>query len=209
VLAAIGCGWLVQSAWRPWPLRMVSVALLAALIVLQAMFIGVYGLIRLPVAFGLKSESAFFSDTPTFQGSFYDVCRYVSGEMAPGEHYISLLNLHSYWCPQRGTVRFVFYSEAPPPVSGYPDPPPLTPAETAILMERDGIRFVVVPTVAENRENSAAYETLTPYDLTGNRIGAVVAPVLAKARPVFRGGRAVVYDGAEVMRLLRDEAGRR
>ena len=83
----------------------------ALLAINQSLFIGVYSLIRLPVAIGLMSAETFHAKTPTMNGAFYSTCSYLHDHLKPGEKYYSLIIPLSYYCPQTKVVHVYFDDE--------------------------------------------------------------------------------------------------
>lgn len=203
VLTAAG----VQAAWQrtegATAGRLAFAAIFTVVALNQAMFVGIYGVIRLPVAIGLVSPSAYHAKTPGMGGAFYDTCRFISTNLRPGERYLSFLAPHSYYCPQASAILSSFddddrwWLNREKPVS-------LAQDEFIRRLEQANVRYVVVQTSREDRTAGVAQKSEIHSVELGKRLfGAHLVDALQSLTPVFERRYSRVYDGAEVLSALR------
>lgn len=200
--AAIG----VAGMWRVTEgsalLRSGFVAALTVLSLNQAVFVGMYTVLRLPAALGLKSAEDYLSNTPTMDGAFYDSCKFLRSRLKPGDPYISLVAPHSFYCPQLGANVGLMPDEWRLWMKTV-EQPAVTPAQFLEEFERTRYRSVLVPIFIGNRRNDTGALNVQPVDLGASRFGALLKPVLAQLKPIQQGRYTAVYDGDEVLRELR------
>lgn len=198
--AAIGasCLWRHAAAtrWR-WPL----VAVMVVLVLVQAQFVAIYAVLRMPVALGLMSAGDYHRNTPTMQGAYYQTCRYVAEHLPPGRTYVSLLVPHSYYCPQQSAIIDFFPDESTAWLKR--DVSPLTRQQVLERFEADPPAFVIVATQWENRGNESRRAVVTAVDLERWRIGRHLAAALAGLPPLSSDAYSAVYDGAAVVEALK------
>jgi hypothetical protein len=202
VMTAIGCRGLWQGARDSRVARYAFAALALGLGLNEGMFAGIYAAIRLPVALGLQTPLDYHQKTPTLQGAFFATCRYISERLKPGESYISLLGPHSYYCPQLGAIQRNFPDEdrdwlfsQQRHVIDFPD--------FLARIEARKIRFVIVPTSAENRRNDTGAQIVVQANLADTRFGPFLMPALERLKPVMVERFSAAYDGEEVLTQLR------
>ncbi|MBI4183036.1 MAG: phospholipid carrier-dependent glycosyltransferase [Proteobacteria bacterium] len=203
--AGLAVGWEALGS-RSLRLSYAGIGLAFALI--QAMFVGSYALLRLPVALGLTTPAAYHARTPTMTGAFFATCSYVAARLEPGERYLSLLIPHSYYCPQapasvhylRGEGDWWLYRA---------EPPAMGRDEFVRRFAEEDFRFVIVETARENRSNETARPETVTVDLSRHRLGRHLAPALRGLAPLAADPFSAVYDGREVLRRLREGAGAR
>jgi len=191
-------------------LKAVFVATALVLVVNQSLFIGIYSLIRLPVALGLMDPATYQKKTPTMNGAFYGSCGYIRDHLKPDERYYSSLQPHSYYCPQVSAVHVYFSDEAKWWLDSSTPPPELSLADFIRRAERAPLRYFIAQTISYNRSGSkTAKPTVARIDLTGTRYGRYLKPVFDTLRPVYQGTYTVVYDGPQVIaglkKLLADQ----
>ena len=198
VLATVGAISLWQAVRNNRGLKAVYIALMSILFINQAMFVGIYAAIRLPVAVGLMSPETFHSRTPTMTGAKYATCHYIRDNLHEGETYFSLVFPHSFYCPQT-TVTWVFFKDEEKWWLDSKTPPEMTFSEFRTRLEAAHFRFFFIPTAAERRRNDTGEPVLELADLSSYRGGAYLQPVLNSLKPLFAGPFSAVYDGRDVI----------
>lgn len=198
-LTAMGI-WLLwdQTKTRPWCHR----AMLAVLVVFslnQALFVGIYGLLRYPAALGLQSRDAYLSSTLN-GGLHEDVCREVSERLRPGERYIAVLDMYPHFCPQLPMIANFLDDERPQALSRHL--PPLTRQRLIDAMRSDNVALVVVLSAIDARASGIGVASQETPDLGAQRLGKPLIPALETLRPLVVGRRAVIYDGRQVLEEL-------
>ena len=221
VLAAIAAAG-VHAAWRAsegWkPLRPALWAGVGVLGVNQAMFAGIYALLRLPVAVGLMTPAAYHAKTPTMNGADYAPCTYVREHLRPGEKVFSNTGrFYSYYCPQTAAVWMYFPDERKWWLTAT-EPPEMGLEEFVGRLEKGNFAYFITTKAVEYRRDTSStdhgaqtnvsgkssVETLDPSTL---RFGSYLAPVFAALTPVVEDRFTAVYDGGQVMRRLREQVG--
>lgn len=201
ILAAMG----VAAAWDRAPvMARAGLAVCGAVLLLnQSLFVGVYALLRLPPALGLQGPAQYLAATPTMGGTFYQTCRYVDAGLKPGETVLSLIEPHSYYCPQTRAIR----SPALPGEEDYwfhgRPLPEISPARLADVMEAHKVRFVIVETLREFRRGEASAPEIVQRDLAALRLGRPLKQALLTLEPEFSDGNSAVYDARRVLPELR------
>jgi len=165
----------------------------------QALFVGIYGVLRLPVALGFMTPATYHLKTPTMNGAFYAACRYIRENLKPGEKYYSLLQPHSFYCPQVQAVRVYFPEEARWWLES--DAPPRKPTLQEFIekSEKAQLKYFFVPTTVYNRRNDTAKMIYQEADLSKSHYGSYLQPALRHLTPLFRGTFTAVYDGPQVI----------
>jgi hypothetical protein len=215
-LGAVGLSilWELSSSNR---LRRTGViALVSVLGVNQAMFVGIYTLLKVPPALGLVDEATYHEKTPAMTSSFYGPCSYIAAHLKPGERYLSVTgSFHSYYCPQAPVVRNYFPDEARWWLSAK-KPPVMKAAEFINRFEEMKLRYVIVSWAAEwrvdrqkaegygARENIAAKPVVFTTG-TDSRFADYLDPAIKVLNPIFRGSVTAVYDGPSVLAVLRQQ----
>jgi 4-amino-4-deoxy-L-arabinose transferase-like glycosyltransferase len=177
-----------------------------ALVVNQAMFVGIYAALRLPPAVGLVTPERYHSETPTLAGASYKACTFIRDHLRAGERYLSLLTPHFYYCPLASAISSGMFDDE---VKGWLDgktPAPLTAEDFLRRLEEARIRFVIVQTVYENRRNVTGQPELRSTGLEHNRWGQFLVPALKDIKPLAIDRLTAVYDGPEVIEALRRHA---
>jgi hypothetical protein len=183
------------------PLRAAMAACFLTLACTQAMFVGIYAMLRLPPALGLKSAEDYLTKTPTMDGSHYLSCRYVAEHLAPGQKYLSLLTPHFATCPPYSAV-IRFKGEE----WGFLRPddlPPYTPGELLEKLDQEDIRLIIFQTRSESRRNDTAQPVISSVDLNHGRISSHLLPAMQAIGPVFSDKFTDVYDGVGIREFLR------
>jgi hypothetical protein len=185
-------------------LRGVFATVVTLFVATQAMFVGVYAALRLPPAVGLVDRYTYLLQTPTMEGSFIDACTFVHAQLKPGDTYFSLIQPHSYYCPQVSALHGYFPDEAKWWLRSL-EPPPMTAEEFSRRLEVAKFRFIVVPVRWENRRNEIARSDTGDFDLSQHRLGRHLASIARDVRPMFDGRYAAVYDANEVLNALKSQ----
>lgn len=205
--AALGAA----EAWRMTegrgPARAVVAAAGLILALNQGLFIGIYAMLRLPPALGLKSAQAYHRNTPTMQGAFFETCTYVAEHLKPGERYLGLIWPHSYYCPQTtGDVNGLLLNEARDWL--YP-PRDISLDQVIAAFERENIALVILPTGQEDRRTEFSRSRTVASQIEGNRIGRHFAIGLRQLTPLAEDRFSAVYDGRAVLSYMKSEQARR
>mgnify|MGYP000665180922 CR=1 FL=1 len=201
-VAAAGCAVMWRAVKDMPVLKVIFVAVLLVLGLNQALFVGIYGMIRLPVALGLVDNAAYLGKTPTMNGSFYKVCSYIKERLKPGEKYFSMIQPHSYYCPQTSAVRIYFPDEAKWWMKSK-TPPAMSLDEFRARAKKADFKFFLVPRMYENKRNRTAHPVMEKIDLAAIRSGAYVGRAIKNLKPLIESRFAAVYDGEAVIEALR------
>ena len=169
----------------------------AMALTVQAMYVGVYAMLRGPVIFGRMDIETYLTTTPSMDGAMYQSCRYLTDNLKPSEQFISFSGLHSYYCPQAAAVYNAFNDERPPiplilaiKFDAYPK---YSAAVLADKMVASNVRFVLIRFMAQAH-------------LLKFRWGDMISPLLPALTPMFRGKNAAIYDAHEIVQALRSAA---
>jgi len=170
----------------------------------QLMFVGIYSVIRLPAAVGLISPEYFHSKTPTMNGANYGTCSYIRDHIKAGETYFSILQPHSYYCPQASVVHVYFPDESQwwNEVKDRPSELPLS--EFIRRAEQAQFRYFIAPVRTYNRRNDTAKMIIKKATLSGARFGQYLRPVFETLTPLKEGPYTGVYDGPQVINGLKE-----
>lgn len=178
----------------------------SALLINQLLFVGIYALIRIPPAVGLVSAEDYHAKTPTMNGAYYGACRYIESRLAKGDTYISLLEPHSYYCPQASAIAApAFPEEARRYWLTGESLKELSSGELAAEMEKRRVKFVVLETAREFRFGPSSAPTVVESDYSSNtmqRIGKHLQPAVKTLKPLFEDHNSRVYGAEEVIQIL-------
>jgi len=201
-MAAAGVGAFWQAiGGRRW-LKGAFAAVVLVLALNQALFVGAYAALRLPVAVGLMTPAAYLDRTPTMNNSFFSVCRYVRDNLRSGERYYSLLQIHSFYCPQVSAVYQYFPDEARWWLTSR-RPPDMPISEFVARAEKANFRYFVISLRTENRRNLTARTVVAESDASSFRFGPHLKPVIDGLVPLVEDPFAAVYDGPQVIAGLK------
>ena len=168
----------------------------------QGLFVAVYTAIRLPAALGVMSPGDFHANTPTMNGAFYKTCRFIQQRLKPGRTYFSLLQPHSYYCPQVSVVHKYFEDESRWWLKN-DEPPEMSLGEFTARAEKADFQFFVLQLTLYDRRNDTAHMNIRKFDLSNVRFGSYLQPVLNQLEPLVEGPYTAVYDGPQVIAGLR------
>ena len=204
-MAAVG-------ATLTWRLLSDRLALRAAFFVIaltlginQAFFVGIYGLLRLPVALGVMDPGTYHLRTPTMNGAFYGTCGYIRENLKPGELYFSNLQPHSFYCPQAPTVHIYFPDEARWWLESDAPPPEPSLQEFIERSEQASLRYFFVPIRSYNRRNDTAEMIIQEADLSKARNGRYLQAAFRGLTPLTQGPYTAVYDGPQVINNMKKQ----
>jgi hypothetical protein len=185
-------------------LRAAFAVIIAVLGINQMMFVGIYVVLRLPVVAGMVDIETYHSKTPAMTGDFYHTCSFLNKNLKPGEKYYSLIQPHSYYCPQKSAVHILF----PPYLTSWLDTieRPIIPfQEFHEFMEKEKFKFIILPTALENRRNRTAKAVMRKVNPDAERFRGLLGYLLEAIdglEPVSRSKFAAVYDGTTVLKNL-------
>lgn len=211
MLAAMGAAaasWLWSAAERRetrWALIVVGVIFSAN----QAMFVGIYGLIRLPVALGLVSPADFHNRTPTMKGAYYGVCVALRERIKPGERYVSMITPNSSYCPQLSAIRDAFDDEVPAYWRGT-GMPKLNKRSFLEKLDQANVAYFVIQTQSELRRTDQGIPVIVPVGENDYRFLPFIADILPRIAPLAEDPIGRLYDGRVIRDMLRqnlNEAG--
>lgn len=176
-----------------------TTAVIAAIVLLagatQAMFVGSTALRRLPVVFGAEAPLAYLEQPAFVRGAHARACQYISENLKPGETYLALFRDPTPYCPQ--TTAFLQLLPGDVPLLYKKQPlPPIPADEVARLLSEANVRFV-------------AHTKLYGYDdhemvFAKARFDDTLLPLLQRLQPILDTPSARIYDGAAVIRALRN-----
>jgi len=215
-LAAIGWHTMWEATAGRRIVRTVFLSTTAVLAINQAIFVGIYAALRIPVAVGLMDPATYHARTPTMTGAHYLTCTFVSENLKPGEEFFSIAaTYNSYYCPQKAAVYRYFPDEGRWWITST-TPPEMSYDEFVDRFEKAQFRFVVMSKGIESRrdrvDESSGYEAnknltaesrLVPTDPKSIRFGTYLYPVFAKLVPVAEDNLTAVYDGPQVLAGLK------
>jgi hypothetical protein len=198
--AGVAAFWQTTGAHR-W-IRTAFAGVILILAVNQGMFVGIYGALRLPVAVGLMTPATYLERTPTMNNSFFKTCSFVRDNLRPGERYFSILQVHSFYCPQVAAVYLFFSDEAQWWLTS--DKPPKMPlSEFVARAEKANFRYFILSLRTENRRNQMARKAVSEVNASSGRAVAQIFSVIKGLRPLVEGPLSAVYDGSEVIAGLK------
>jgi hypothetical protein len=205
-LAGIGALVLWDAARGVPAARWATLALFGLLALNQSMFVGAYAALRLAATAGVIGEAAYLVKAPGQSTTFFAACRFVEKTLRPGQRYLALTTMRSYYCPQAPAVHDLFdderrrWARRPRPF------PALSAGELAERMTKAPIALVFVATATKYATGSTAEWSNVPLDLSRQRFWPTLVPALDDLAPVFESASAKVYDGAAVAERLRKRA---
>jgi hypothetical protein len=204
ILAAAGAVWLWKATSGLSRAAVIAIGL--ALALPQAAFVGIYSIVRLPVAVGLVDRATYLNSTPTMNDNFYLSCRWVHDHLGADERVLGLIVPYSYYCPQTrmaiapavepGDADYWLHGRVLPPLDG----PALAQA-----LRRNNFRFIIVETSREYRLGPAETEQTAHRDLSQDRVGRVIVPILAQVTPEFTDRQSAVYDAEKIAAVLNSQ----
>jgi hypothetical protein len=210
-LMPLFAGWAAAGAAAMWDAsarmrlaRYGFVIILSLMIVGQSMFVGIYSVLRLPVAVGLVSERAYHGNTPTLGGAHFETCRYIEDNLEPGRRYLSFMAPLSFYCPQRAAVVNYFDDEAKWWMRSRTKPA-LSFEEFLERFEKASFSYVLLPTGWISRRNINAEEHTLPVDPMELRFGPEIYRAVSSLKPLATDGLSAVYDGPAVLAELRHQ----
>jgi len=203
-MAAGGVGVMWRSIGNRVVLRAAFLSIAMILAVNQALFVGIYSVLRLPVALGIMDPGTYHLKTPTMNGAFYETCGYIRKNLKPGEKYFSNLQPHSFYCPQAAAITTYFPDEAKWWLEGNARPPEPSLQEFIAKSEQAQLRYFFVSIKTYNRRNDTGKMIIKDADLSKVRYGLYLQPVLKKLTPLIVGTYTGVYDGPQVISALKD-----
>lgn len=206
VLAAwAGLG--VVALWsRTSAVLATRLALICGLLVLaanQAAFVGIYALIRVAPAIGVISAEAYHRDTPTMQGAFYATCTYIAANLAPGQRYLALIWPHSSYCPQKSALVNGTLDQEADWWLRSKQAPPFDPVGYLRELEAVQPRFVIVQSKREDRANETAVAEIVVAAPSQDTPQGLILSLVTDLQPLAQDRFSAVYDGPEVLRVLR------
>lgn len=207
ILAAVAAAG-VASIWAALKghrgLKAIFVTAALVLAINQSLFVGIYSLVRLPVALGLMDPATYHKKTPTMDGAFYGSCGFIQDNLKAGALYYSNLQPHSFYCPQASTVHVYFPDEAKWWLES--EIPPKEPSLANFIerAEQAPLRYFLVPVKSYKRSgNKTAKSVFEKIDLTKSRHGRYLQPVFDTLTPLYEGTYTAVYDGPQVIAGLK------
>lgn len=205
VIAAAGAFHLWQHARQTVLLKWAFITVVLVMALNQGAFVGIYAALRLPPALGIISDAAYHEKTPTLDGAHFKTCTYIRDNLKPGEIYFTDLGAFtSYYCPQAQVVSLMFPEEARDWL--YTDTiKRFTLTEFTARVEKSNFRFFMTRPVIESRRNDTGKSIISKVPDT--RFGEFLQPVFDQLTPLSEGRFTAVYDGSDVIRLLREASG--
>ncbi len=214
-LSAVGLGVLWEMSSTGRARRAAVIGIVAVLGLNQALFVGIYTLLRVPPAVGLMDAAAYHARTPTMTGAYFGTCSYIAANLKPGERYLSVTGaFQSYYCPQAPVVYNYFPDEARWWLTAK-KPPTMDARDFVKRFEKWNFRYVMVSWAIETRrglkqveknearENLAAKSETIVIGGSNSRFSAFLDPALDGLEPLVRGPMTAVYDGPAVLDALR------
>lgn len=202
-MAAVGAAALWEANVQNVVLRRLAGAIFAAFIAVQAMFVGIYVMLRLPPALGLVSFADYHTKTPTLTGASYATCMYIRERLKPNERYYSEIQPHPFYCPQAQVIWRYFDDEAKWWLKSK-TPPQMSFDEFLERADKMAFRFLIMPSAFENRRNDTGKSVRVETDLDSEtRFGRYLGPAMAELTPLISGPFSSVYDGPAVIAWLK------
>lgn len=203
-LAAVGAAALWQHTRGMILLKTPLVVVLTILTLNQLLFVGAYTAIRLPAAIGLVSAADFHEKTPTLGGAHYKTCTFIADNLAAGERYFINFNWIFYYCPQvpaiannlPGDGKWWLDTEKPRAISKQEFVDAIVAADPKLFLMAKGYA---------KRRNLIGKTELVILKASDSRFGAYLLPVFEQLKPLNEGRYTAVYDGKEVINLLRQQ----
>jgi len=181
------------------------VHLLAVLAINQSMFVGIFSIIRLPVAVGLMSPEFYHNNTPTMNGAFFSTCKYVEKNIQVGEKYFLYAPYVSYYCPQSSASLTYFEDE-----EGWwmksEKPPQMAQKEFLRRLNAIKFRYFLVQESTEYRGGAGSIATIRIVGKSKVRFRNYLSQAFSELTPLKKDRFSAVYDGAEVLKILNRRA---
>lgn len=210
VLAAIAAVGII-SYWHQIKnaalLRVAFVGLLGVLAVNQSLFIGIYSILRLPVAVGLISPTVYHEKTPAMNGASYTTCKYISDNLKDGDRYFSLAYFISYYCPQK-PVNHEFFDDEEGWWIKTKIRPEMSIEQFLFRLNKENYRFFLVQWLKDSRGRTNSRSEVQEYGLSQRRFGTFLKRAFDQLEPVKRDAFTAVYDGKAVLDILNNQATR-
>jgi hypothetical protein len=181
--------------------RVAFVALAVILAAGQSMFVGIYSLLRLPVALGFMSPLEYHRNTPTLNGAHFESCSFIQDNLKPGEQYYSATTKLSYYCPQTAATTVYFEDEARWWLDKK-NPPSMAFDEFLRRFKNSNFRFVFLPKAWISRRNQNAEEHEISIDPNVIRFGSYLYAAVSTLEPLATDSLTAVYDGSAVLDAL-------
>ncbi len=182
-------------------LKMGFVLVFGVLVVNQVMFIGIYSIIRLPVAIGMISPSVYHNKTPTMGGAYYSPCKYIESNLKREERYFILGPYVSYYCPQAVASLNYFPHE-----EGWwmkqQDPPKLTKEQFIFFLNKHKFRYFLVQLRTSSRRAAASKASIVSIEFSGVRFGKILAGAFSSLEPLIMDKYSAVFDGYQVLEYI-------
>lgn len=201
-LAGIGALALWDLTKRSAAARWAAIALFSLLALNQSMFVGAYAALRLAATAGVMDEGTYLTKAPGQSTTFFAACRFIEKGLKPGQRYIAVTTMRSYYCPQAPAIYDLFDDERQKWRRRARPFPPLSPTQLAGRMEADSVAYVFVATSTKYASGRRAEWSRVSLNLDHHRFWPTLAPALVSLRPVFETADALIYDGAEVRTRL-------
>ncbi len=204
--AAVGFVILWEKTQPFFLLKTAFAGLAILLTVNQLLFVGVYSIIRLPVAVGLMGPADYHLKTPTMNGAMYGTCTYIRDHLKTGERYFSSIQPHSYYCPQAAAINNIFPERARWWIKeNQSRPQELSLQEFIKQTERYAIQFFIAPARSYNRRNETARMIFTDTNTSTYRYGRFLVPAFEQLEPLMVGPYTNVYSGPDVIAQLKKQ----
>ncbi len=200
-LAAVG----IASTWNLVRFSGFTAAILSGALTIfalnQSIFIAAYVTTRLPPALNVISAESYHRNTPSMNGAHYSACKWLSERLQPEETALIWLSPSSSYCPQRqGFLLFpAEWGQLVMPESL----PQLTTLEFVRLFEQHRVRYVAIHTHTDlpGKRGEGLAPLFDEYKKT--RYGRHISSTLQSLKPVYIDARVSIYDGHEILPLLR------
>jgi len=201
-VAAVGATALWKRTEGMVLLKAPLVLVLVIMAINQLMFIGAYAGIRLPAALGLVSAATFHEKTPAMGGAYYKTCTYIAENLKPGERYFASFSWIFYYCPQVPAIANTVSEDTKWWLDSM-TPPAISRQEfVESIIAADPKYFITAVSFSSRRNLSGKTETIK-LGASDSRFGKYLLPVFGQLKPVSEGRYSAVYDGKEVITLLR------
>jgi hypothetical protein len=187
-------------------IKCVFVSLLAVLSINQSMFIGIFAILRLPVALGMVSPEFYHNNTPTMNGAYYSTCKYVENNIQPGERYFLIGPFVSYYCPQASASLNYFQNEEGWWIKSK-SPPQMSQKEFLRRLNAAKFRYFLIQEKTESRGRIASKSVVLKIDRSGVRYGNYMENAFINLTPLKTDAYSAVYDGKQVLDFLNQQAG--
>lgn len=184
------------------------VAVLAVLTINQAMFVGIFSIIRLPAALGIVTPEFYHNNTPTMTGAYYSTCKFVEAHLNEGERYFVFAPYVSYYCPQSAASLTYFQDEEGWWLNSTARPQ-LSKKEFLRRLNEVKFRFFLIQDLTESRGRIGSMATVLKIDRSDVRFGNYLGEAFKNLTPLKTDKFSAVYDGKEVLEFLNNHAAQR